>query len=472
MSIRITALYFLILSLSIYAWKDWFKSLCGLILLMAVIEHPDMPKNLFGIQGLNPWNVLFGVIFLAWLVSRVRDGLRWDMPRYIAVLLLIYISVIVAGVLRAFFDPGYFAEYPLKSLISEELINTIKWMIPGILLFDGCRTRKQAVMALVCLLVLYFLICLQVAKHVPPSAIFSDSGNVEVLRNRIKKMVGYHPNEVAAILGGAYWGFIALLPLIPRKIFKIAVLIAACLIIYALALTGGRTGYAAWGLTGLILCLIKWRKYLILAPIVVILLPVIFPGATQRMLEGFGQVNVSGETIANEDEITAGRTVAWPYVIDKISESSLTGYGRLAMRRTGLYDRIEADHPGTGTPHPHNMYLETLLDNGLIGSLPILLFWAIVVIHSARLFRSSNRLCSAIGGLSLALTLNWLIAGIGSQHVYPEEFTFGMWVTLFLMSRVYLEEKKAHRTAIIAQGYEITHQSFDESMAVIQTYEK
>lgn len=471
MSIRVTALYFVVLSLSIYAWKDWFKSLCGLILLMAVMEHPDMPKNLLGIQGLNPWNMLFGLIFLAWLFSRFRDDQRWDMPRYLGVLLLIYISVIVAGVLRAFFDPGYLAEYPLKSLISEELINTIKWIIPGILLFDGCRTRKQAVLALACLLILYFLISLQVAKHVPPSAIFSDSGNIDFLRNRIKKMVGYHPNEVAAILGGACWGFITLLPLIRRKIFKTTILIAACLMTYALALTGGRAGYAAWGLTGLILCVIKWRKYLILAPVVAILLPIMFPGATQRMLEGFGQVNASGETVANEDEITAGRTTAWPYVINKISESPLIGYGRLAMRRTGLYNTIETEHPGTGAPHPHNMYLEIFLDNGLIGSLPILLFWAIIVINSSRLFRSNNHLCSAIGGLSLALTLNWLIAGMGSQHVYPEEFTFGMWMTLFLMSRVYLEEKQAKRINIETQRYEITQHSFDENLAFIQTYE-
>ena len=43
MSIRITVLYLVVAGLSIYAWKDWFKSLCGLILLMAVIEHEDMP---------------------------------------------------------------------------------------------------------------------------------------------------------------------------------------------------------------------------------------------------------------------------------------------------------------------------------------------------------------------------------------------------------------------------------------------
>ena len=80
MSIRITALYIFVAGLCVYAWKDWFKSLCGLILLMAVIHHEDMPTNMFGIQGFNTWNILFSVIFLAWLTDRRRRGLRWDIP--------------------------------------------------------------------------------------------------------------------------------------------------------------------------------------------------------------------------------------------------------------------------------------------------------------------------------------------------------------------------------------------------------
>lgn len=42
MSIRITLLTLLVIGLAVYAWRDWYVSLCGLILLMAVMEHPDM----------------------------------------------------------------------------------------------------------------------------------------------------------------------------------------------------------------------------------------------------------------------------------------------------------------------------------------------------------------------------------------------------------------------------------------------
>ena len=37
--IRLGLLGITVLGLSIYAWRDWFKSLCGLVLLMAILER-------------------------------------------------------------------------------------------------------------------------------------------------------------------------------------------------------------------------------------------------------------------------------------------------------------------------------------------------------------------------------------------------------------------------------------------------
>jgi len=226
MSIRVTALYLFVAGLSVYAWKDWFKSLCGLILLMAVIEHEDMPKTMFGIQGLNMWNVLFIVIFLAWIVSRRREGLMWDMPRHVSVLLLMYLGVILVGVLRAIFDRSYIEDYPLKNLISEELINTIKWALPGLLLFDGCRTRRRVIMALICILALYFIVAIQVARFMPPSAVV-DFDTMSHLRLRLGRYIGYSACDISTMLAGASWAVLAALPLVRQKKYQILGLISA-----------------------------------------------------------------------------------------------------------------------------------------------------------------------------------------------------------------------------------------------------
>src|SRR6185295_8438367 len=124
--------------------------LCGLILLMAVIEHPDMPKSILGIQGLNPWNLLLLSIVLAWLVKRGREGLTLDLPVHAAVLLVLYLAVVVAGFLRMVVDrDGLDPErFSTAQLWSEYFINTLKWPIPALLLYDGARTRKRQMLAL------------------------------------------------------------------------------------------------------------------------------------------------------------------------------------------------------------------------------------------------------------------------------------------------------------------------------------
>jgi O-antigen ligase len=446
MSIRLTALYIMVAGVSVYAWKDWFKSLCGLILVMAIIHHEDMPTNMFGIQGFNVWNIMFLSIALACMASRQRQGYTWDMPRYVSVLLLLYLGVIVVGFLRAFFDRSHIQGYPPKNLISEELINTIKWVLPAILLFYGCRTRKQVVMALVCLLAMYFLLAAQVVKRMPlESALGGNDAGIQHTRLKICSDIGYSSCDMSTILAGASWGMIAVLPLLLKKKHKALVLAAAGMIAFGQALTGGRAGYLAWGAAGLVLCLLKWRKYLLLAPVVVILLPILLPGATARMLYGFGQTDASGQAATDDYEVTSGRNLIWPYVIDKIGESPVVGYGRLAMGRTGLSDKMMSEM-GESFPHPHNMYLETLLDNGILGSIPIFLFWGTMLVYSGILFRSNNRLYAAVGGLALALMLAQLAAGMGAQHFYPYESTFCVWMAMLLTLRVRVEERRARET--------------------------
>jgi O-antigen ligase len=453
MSIRITALYIFVTILLVYAWKDWFKSLCGLILMMAFITHEDMPKTMFGIQGLNTWNVLLLVIFLAWIASRRREGLMWDMPRHISVLLLMYLGVILVGFLRAALDRSHIEGYPFKSLISEELINTIKWVLPGLLLFDGCRTRRRVIMALVCLLAMYFLIATQVVRRMPAGSVLRAGGEIDRARRHIMD-IGYNACDMSAFLAGACWAILATLPLVRHKKYKALILAAAGMVAFGQALTGGRAGYLAWVATGLLMCLLKWRKYLILAPVIVMLLPIIFPGAVGRMFEGFNQTDVTGQATTDDYSVTSGRNLIWPYVIDKISESPLIGYGRLAMERTGLTEYLgQAVGEGEAVAHPHNMYLETLIDNGILGSLPILLFWGAMVIYSGKLFRSDNRLYSAVGGLALSLILAQLLTGIGSQHFYPRESTLGVWAAMFLMLRVYVEEKRAQMSIIARESF-------------------
>jgi len=448
---RIYALYIVVAVLAVYAWKDWFKCLCALILMMAVTEHEDMPKSMFGIQGFNMWNLLFLSVFLAWLACRRRQGLKWDMPRHVNVLLLLYLGVILVGFLRAVFDRSHLPQdmTPL-SMISEELINTLKWVLPGLLLYDGCRDLKRLRWAMVSILGMYFLLVAQVIKRIPwSSALGGEIGNIQRIRLKLCHSIGFSACDMSTFLAGASWAMLAAIPVVRRRKYRLLLFGAAGVTAFGQALTGGRAGYAAWGATGLVLCLIKWRKYLILAPVVPVLLFAVFPGAAERALTGFGQTDVSGQAVTDDYLVTSGRTLIWPHVVEKIGESPLLGHGRLAMWRTGLTAFLARKYgAGERFSHPHNMYLETLLDNGIAGSIPIFLFFGLVALHSAKLFRSADPVCSAVGGFALSMVCAQLFSGVGSQHFYPRESAVGMWAAIFLMLRVHRLRERARATAI------------------------
>ena len=112
MSIRVILCFLFVAGLSIYAYRDWFKSLCGALFLMAFLQHPDMPRSIAGIPGLNLWNLLYANILAAWLAARGREGLVWDMPKSIRIAFILYLLVILIAFLRCFVNPTHFYEDP------------------------------------------------------------------------------------------------------------------------------------------------------------------------------------------------------------------------------------------------------------------------------------------------------------------------------------------------------------------------
>src|SRR5688572_19953984 len=137
---------------------------------MAVMEHPDMPKSLLGIQGLNVWNLLLGNVLAAWLAARRREGLRWDLPAHVTWSLLLYVIVVMVAFARVVLVRDRLSdEFTTAGLVSEYLINCLKWIIPGLLLFDGCRDRTRFIWGLTCTLGIYLLLAIQVIKWMPLS---------------------------------------------------------------------------------------------------------------------------------------------------------------------------------------------------------------------------------------------------------------------------------------------------------------
>jgi O-antigen ligase len=138
----------------------------------------------------------------------------------------------------------------------------------------------------------------------------------------------------------------------------------------------------------------------------------------------------------------------------KIREAPLLGHGKMAMQRTGITLFLYNEY-GEIFPHPHNAYLEMVLDNGLVGFVLVLPFYAVVLARSMSLLRDRRSLVFvAAGGVATALVTALLVGAIGSQTFYPREGSVGMWCAIFLMLRVWVERRRAIALAVAAPSPE------------------
>ena len=193
---------------------------------------------------------------------------------------------------------------------------------------------------------------------------------------------------------------------------------------------------------------LRFRRSLPLVPAVAALVLIAMPGVSERLLQGFGGRQGAIEVASDEYEITSGRNVIWPSVLDEIEKAPMLGYGRLAMNRLGVAQYL-LQELNEDFPHPHNAYLEMLLDNGAVGLALVIPFYLVVLWRAVALFSNrSDDLSAAVGGLTLALVLALLIAAVGSQTFYPREGSVGMWAAIGIMLRVWEERKKGETSLL------------------------
>lgn len=443
--IRITLLLLFVAFFSLYAWKSWFVSLCSAVLLLAVVEHPDFPQNVGGVQGANPWNVLLLSVVLAWAARRGEDGHLWDLPAAAGWMLLACLTVVIVGVIRLLLS-DYPSGLTTETILSEYFVNSVKWVVPSLLLFDACRTRRRIVIALGVILALYFLLAVQVIRWMP----LSDIGGGGDLASRASKItqneIGYNRVTLSMMLAGASWATLATVPVLKKNLHRILLLGVAGAVTFGQALTGGRTGYVTWIAIGLLLATVRWRRLLLVIPFALILVSVCLPGVRERMLQGFGGKQGNFTVGTSAYEMTSGRDIAWPIVIEQIGKAPWIGYGREAMLTTGISDHLLHLYDES-FPHPHQAYLQLLLDNGVVGLLMVIPFFLYAVRHSyTQLMVRSDPLVCAIGCTAFCLVLALMIGSFGGQTFYPREGSVGMWAAIGLMLRVHVNRLKTIET--------------------------
>src|SRR5438445_2856555 len=219
---------------------------------MAFLKHPDMPRTMFGVYGLNPWNMLLFVILIAWLAQRRGEGPARHLPRSFQVLLIAFMTVIIAACVHLLVDRGAFLPgASTAGLVVEYLLNSVRWIIPGLLLFDGCRSRPRFLWGLLSILALYLLLSAQVVRVMPIDAMFEPELLERRSFHRLNTEIGYHRVDLSVMLAGASWALFSACALARSRIHSVIAMFGGLLVVYAQILTAGRGGYFAWIVVGL-----------------------------------------------------------------------------------------------------------------------------------------------------------------------------------------------------------------------------
>lgn len=128
----------------------------------------------------------------------------------------------------------------------------------------------------------------------------------------------------------------------------------------------------------LVIAIGGWRtSFIIGIPIIAIVVVTLAmsPGAKSRFNEIASDVTAGAET---KNVSTASRIDFWSKAVEFVKQAPLLGHGTGSIRP--LYQSLEATRPspyGEAVADPHNQFLHTTLQVGLIGGLILLAMWAV-----------------------------------------------------------------------------------------------
>jgi len=419
--IRLTALYLFVAGLMLLSIRRWFLALCGLLFLTVIMQHPSMPREIAGFQGLNPWNAAFLFIFIMWLVNRRTDPPRAGTSIHAGIVFVSFVTILVLAGLVAVTDARAIksdmgVQLSIKDVLIETIVNPLKFLIVGLMFYDGATTRgriRQALFAAVSSGMVYAALMYKTMKLGVFTMDFSAA------RRATDKLIGLYANDMAEVLAFSMWGAVFLVFLIHRNVLRIPWLVATAAIVPAFLSLKSRAGFLAFALTGMALGALRWRKILLALPITVLLVVLFAPDVVDRVMTG---VSSEGPVEHDWDAISAGRTTyLWPAALAQIGQSPIVGHGRLAILRTGSFDTI-LDALGRVPAHPHSSYLEILLDAGAVGLIVCLACIVGIFRASWRLLRERNDpLMTTIGAVGVIAIVTELSAGVAGSSFYPSQ---------------------------------------------------
>ncbi len=360
----------------VFILRDFRIGVVLLILLLPISASYIFPHAMLGVTGLNPANLLLFGTLGSYLLQGLFDGsLRRFMPR--PLLWLYIVPIIIAGALGS----GHVGDIPpglhryiliefdsAASYIRDMVVKPLFMVIFALLLGAAVsRSEKPEKFLIPTLISIWMMGAMVVVFVYQSGAALSELARSDA--RGFLSPLGMHASDLGHLYQVAYALLLFTWAESKESGLRLALLASIGLVVVALVLTFARGSFLGFIVVNALFLL--WRRnaktlifFGLLAAIAVFLLPGV---VYDRVTTGFG---------SGLDSISAGRIdEIWLPLLPEVLRSPIYGQG------LGSIFWSEAMRRGAGITiavvgHPHNAYLQALLDMGIAGLVLVCAYFA------------------------------------------------------------------------------------------------
>ena len=404
-----------------------------MIIMMPVESTVYFPHEMFGLNGLNPLNLVIFATLGSYLL-RGRNLGRF-VPR--PLLWLFVVPIVVAGLIGTrHVDDIYpfFYEHQLinytnaAGYLRDGVLKPLLTVVAALLIAASVAQSKKVERFLAPIVIAVWAVSLVAIVYVAVAGV-----SLGVLANAHNRTffsaLGLHANELGRLYAVAYalllftWGETKDMHL------KSLLVITMGLLTLALMLTFSRGAFVGFILVNALFLMWKFNARTFgLALLVAALGAMLLPGAVlSRLSHGFGDGG-HGEINA----VSAGRVdEIWTPLMPEVLSSPPWGNGLDST----MWSHAIWTQQILEVTHPHNAYLQAILDMGVIGLVLLLAYW-LHVFRRLRELGSNAYLSPTMRGFyqgAMAGLLCFLVTGFAGSSMRPTpEFSF-LWIAIGMM---------------------------------------
>jgi O-antigen ligase len=420
-----------------FVLADFRYGVVLLILLMPLSGSSTMfPHEMFGIVGLNPLNLLLAGTCGSWLLRACFDGsLRRFLPR--PLLLLYVLPIVVAGAIGTrhiheiaptlllvyqgldFGDAGSY----LREMMLKPLLMVVFAVLVAAAVAKSERPVRFLLPAVISMCFMAAIVPVYVAQTGIGLQALASSDEREFL-----SALGLHANDLGRLYALAYALLLFTWAEAKELTLRGVLLAAAGATAVAIVLTFSRGALVELGVVSALYVL--WRRSprtVAFAAVVGVAALVLAPAALYHRME-------TGEG-AGLNAISAGRVDGlWLPLLPEVLRHPLFGNG------IGSILWSEPMREGAGqqvlpVTHPHNAYLEALLDMGIVGMVMLCAYF-VHVFRGLRELSRDPRLEPALRGLfqgAAAGLVGMLVSDFTDSSLAPRPEQAFLWLAIGMM---------------------------------------